>query len=151
MPLKEKVRDLVKPVLASLGLELFELTFQKTGHRSFLRIFIDKEGGITLDDCQRASREISLLLDVKDVVPESYNLEVSSPGINRPIRNVQDYNRYKDYKVKVKLFTPIANQKVFIGINRGLDEEALRLEIKADKEIRIPLSEIEKANLEVDF
>ena len=151
MSVIEKVSSLVLPVLHSLGLELFDLQYQKAGKRYLLRVFIDKEGGVTVDDCQRASHEISVLLDIKDAVPGQYKLEVSSPGINRPIRNEQDYEKYRGSKIKVKLFNSISNQKMFIGINHGIEEETLRLEISSEQELSIPLREIAKANLEYDF
>ncbi len=145
------MRELVILTLDGLGLELFDLTFHKVGRRQILRMFIDKEGGVTLDDCQGASREISTLLDVKDIVPGSYSLEVSSPGINRPIRNEQEFQKYEGSKIKVRLFTGISNQKTFIGINRGVGENMLRLEISPGQEIHIPFHEVARANLEIDF
>ncbi len=152
MSITERVRDLVTPILDSLELELFDLQLQKAGNRQILRIFIDKkEGGVTLDDCQTASQEIGILLDVKDIVPGSYVLEVSSPGINRPIRNENDFQKYAGSKIRVKVLTKISDQKVFIGVDRGVDSENLRLEIEPGKEIRIPVRQIVKANLEVDF
>lgn len=151
MSVTENVRELAAPILESLGLELFDLQFRKGGNRSLVQIFIDKEGGVTLEDCQRASQEIGMVLDLKDAVPGSYNLEVSSPGINRPIRDRQDYQRYKGSKIKVKLFAPMENRKTVIGINRGIEEETLRLEIAPNREILIPIVEIAGASLEVDF
>lgn len=152
MLITETIRDLVIPLLDSLGLELFDLQFQRAGSRQTLRIFIDKkEGGVTLDDCQRVSREIGILLDIKDIVPGRYVLEVSSPGISRPIRNETDFQRYVGNKIKVKLSTRISDQKVFIGVDLGVESETLRLEIEPGKEIRIPVKQIVKANLEVDF
>jgi len=152
MSITEKVRDLAIPILDSFDLELFDIELQKGGNRRILRIFIDKkEGGVTLDDCQRASREIEVLLDVKDVVPGSYVLEVSSPGINRPIRSEYEFQKYAGSKIKVKLLTKISDQKIFIGIDRGVDAESLRLEIEPGKEMLIPMKQIVKANLEADF
>jgi ribosome maturation factor RimP len=151
MPVVDRVRELVVSALDGLGLELFDLTFRRAGRRQILGVFIDKEGGVTLDDCQRASREISTLLDVKDIVPGSYSLEVSSPGINRLIRNEQEFKKYEGSKIKVRLFTDISNQKTFIGINRGVEKDILRLEISPGQEIHIPVHEIARANVETDF
>ncbi|PIV83156.1 MAG: ribosome maturation factor [Nitrospirae bacterium CG17_big_fil_post_rev_8_21_14_2_50_50_9] len=152
MSITEKVRDLAIPILDSFDLELFDIELQKGGNRRILRIFIDKkEGGVTLDDCQRASREIEVLLDVKDVVPGSYVLEVSSPGINRTIRSEYEFQKYAGSQIKVKLLTKISDQKIFIGIDRGVDAESLRLEIEPGKEMLIPMKQIVKANLEADF
>ncbi len=151
MSVLNRVRELAAPILEDLGLELFDLAFKKAGGHQILRVFIDKKGGVTLDDCQRASREISALLDVKDIVPGSYSLEVSSPGINRPIRNEQEFQQYQGNKIKVRLFTTISDQKTFIGINRGVERDTLRLEISPGREVRIPVHEVAKANLEVDL
>ncbi len=151
MSITDQVKKLAVPLLDSLGLELFDLTYQKTGKRGMLRIFIEKEQGITLDDCQRVSREIGALLDIKDVVPGSYILEVSSPGLNRPMRNEQDYLKYRGSRIKVHLLTKISDRKIYVGINRGIEQETLILEISENREIRIPLSNISRANLEVDF
>jgi ribosome maturation factor RimP len=147
----EKVRDLVAPVLESLGLELFDLSLQKAGRKNALRIFIDKEGGVTIDDCQRASREISILLDVKDAVPGSYTLEVSSPGVNRPLRDHEDYQRYVGSKIKIRLYRAMLDRKTLVGIDRGVEEGMLRLEVAPEREIEIPMSEIVQGNLVFDF
>ncbi len=151
MALTETVRELVTPILDSLSLSLFDITYQKAGKRGLLRIFIDKEGGVTLDDCQRVSREVGAILEVKDVVPGSYNLEVSSPGINRPMRHESDYERYTGSKLKIRLYAPLENRKTYIGLNRGIDKGILTLEITPEQILRIPITDIARANLEVDF
>jgi ribosome maturation factor RimP len=151
MTVTEHVKMLVIPILDDLGLELFDVHYNKAGTRSILRVFIDKSGGVSIDDCQRASREIETILDVKEVVPGSYNLEVSSPGINRPLRNGADYVKYKGNKIKVKLASKIANQKTFFGVNCGIKEGVLNLEVTPGELIEIPVSKIVRANLIVDF
>ncbi|MDX1763047.1 MAG: ribosome maturation factor RimP [bacterium] len=151
MALTGEVRDLVIPVLKDLGLELFDVHYHRAGRRSVLRIFIDKPGGVTIDDCQGASREIETLLDIKEVVPGSYHLEVSSPGINRPMRHEADYVKYTGSRIKVKVTSPIANQKTFVGINRGLAGGVLQLEVKPDQLVEIPLANVAGAHLVVDF
>jgi ribosome maturation factor RimP len=147
----ENIRELVVPILEDLGLELYDLTYQKAGKQGLLRVFIDKEGGVTLEDCQRVSQDLGAILDVKDVVPGSYHLEVSSPGINRRMRHEGDYRKYCGSKLKVRLMKKFLDQKTFVGINRGITEGKLRLEISPDREIEIPLQEVTRANLEVDF
>ncbi len=151
MALTETVKELVTPILDSLNLILFDITYQKAGKRGLLRIFIDKEGGVTLDDCQRVSQEVGAILEVKDAVPGGYNLEVSSPGINRPMRHQGDYERYEGSKLKIKLYAPLENRRNYIGFNRGVDEGILTLEITPEQTLRIPISEISRANLEVEF
>jgi len=151
LALTGEVRDLVIPVLEDLGLELFDVQYHRAGRRSVLRIFIDKPGGVAIDDCQRASREIETLLEIKEVVPGSYNLEVSSPGINRPMRHEADYVKYAGSKIKVKLTSMILNQKTYVGINRGIVGGALQLEIAPDQLVEIPLTVVAGARLVVDF
>jgi len=150
MNVTEKVRVLVQPILDSLGLELFDLTYSQAG-KGLLRVFIDKEGGVNLDDCQAVSRELGILLDVKEIVPGSYRLEVSSPGINRPMRHEADYQKYAGSKIKVKLVRKIADRKTFVGINRGVSEGKVKLEISPEETVEIPLHEVARANLDVDI
>ncbi len=151
MNVTENVRALVQPILDSMGLELFDLVYSQAGKGGVLRIFIDKQEGVTLDDCRQVSRELETLLDVKDVVPGSYRLEVSSPGINRPMRHEADYRKYCGSKIKVKLIRKIADQKTFVGINRGIEQGVLKLEISPEHTMEIPLHAVTRANLEFDF
>ncbi len=90
----EQVEQLVQPLLDDLGFELVDLEYQREQNGWVLRFFLDKEGGITLDNCAEASREISTLLDVEDLVPTAYNLEVSSPGLERPLKKLSDFKRF---------------------------------------------------------
>lgn len=151
MAVTGEVKDLVIPVLDDLGLDLFDIQYHKAGRRSVLRIFIDKPGGVTIDDCQSASREIETILDVKEVVTGSYHLEVSSPGIERPLRHEADYAQYAGRKIKVKLTSKILNQKTFVGLNHGIVGGSLRLEVAPDQLIEIPLATVAGAHLVVDF
>lgn len=151
MAVTGEVKDLVIPVLDDLGLDLFDIQYHKAGRRSVLRIFIDKPGGVTIDDCQSASREIETILDVKEVVPGSYHLEVSSPGIERPLRHEADYGQYAGRKIKVKLTSKILNQKTFVGLNHGIVGGSLQLEVAPDQLIEIPLATVAAAHLVVDF
>ncbi|NOY53838.1 MAG: ribosome maturation factor RimP [Deltaproteobacteria bacterium] len=150
MNVTEKVRALVQPILDGLGLELFDLTYSQAG-QGLLRIFIDKEEGVTLDDCTQVSRELETLLDVKEVVPGSYRLEVSSPGINRPMRHEADYRKYSGRRIKVKLVRKISDRKTFVGVNRGVSGGILQLEVSPEQMVEIPLQEVVRASLEVDF
>jgi len=150
---------LVMPILTELGLELVELEFKREGHSWFLRLFIDKPGGVTLDDCAEVSREVSAILEVDDPIEAPYRLEVSSPGIDRPLKKPADYERFAGQLVKLRtrsLLDPDGRghqRKTFVGELRGLDGGKVRLR-QTDKrggEIAISLDEIDRAHLEPKF
>ena len=150
---------LVMPILTELGLELVELEFKREGHSWFLRLFIDKPGGVTLDDCAEVSREVSAILEVDDPIEAPYRLEVSSPGIDRPLKKPADYERFAGQLVKLRtrsLLDPDGRghqRKTFVGELRGLDGSMVRLR-QTDKrggEIAISLDEIDRAHLEPKF
>ena len=109
----ESIEELVTPITEENRLELVDVEYKKEGKNWFLRIFIDKEGGVTVDDCTRVSREIEDLIDVEEVVPTSYVLEVSSPGLDRPLKKEKDFLRFKGKRAQVTTYTPIHEQKNF--------------------------------------
>lgn len=155
----ERVRTLVEPMLATLGFELVELEYKREGRGWTLRFFLDKEGGITLDDCADASREIGMLLEVEDVVPTAYDLEVSSPGIDRPLKKAADFERFKGSLVKIKTYERLDPdqrghlRKTFVGTLLGLEEGRVRIE-QNDKKggvVAFTLEEIALAQLEFEF
>ncbi|RII27275.1 MAG: ribosome maturation factor [Geobacter sp.] len=151
-----RVMDLSRPLLASQGLELVELEFKKEGRDMVLRLFIDREGGINLDDCASVSRELSELLDVEDVIPENYTLEVSSPGLNRPLKKPSDYERYRGRLIKVRTFDLLADdggnlRKTFLGELLGLENGVIHLRLTEGQTAAIPLDKVAKANLEFEF
>ena len=140
----------VEPILQSQGFELVDLEYQRESRGWVLRIYLDREGGITLDDCTGVSHEVGAVLEVKDVIPNAYVLEVSSPGLTRPLKKPEDYNRFRNQLVKIKLFQPLDGRRNFKGILLGLEGETVRVE--ADGQVfEIPLQSIAKANLEIDF
>lgn len=154
-----KIRELAEPLLNDLGLELVDLEFKQEGRRWFLRFFIDKEGGITLDDCADFSREIGPLLEVEDPVRTSYHLEVSSPGLDRPLKTPEDYRRFAGRLIKLKARERIDPdgrghlRKTFVGELLGLAEGKVRVR-QTDKKggiVEIPFEGIEKAHLELEF
>ena len=155
----QQVEDLVLPVVEDLGLELVDIEYQREGRGWVLRIFLDKENGITLDDCAEASREISTLLDVEDVVPHAFNLEVSSPGIERPLKKLADFERFNGKTAKIKTNLSCdpdgrgQNRKTFVGTLQGVREGKVVL-LQTDKrggEALFALGDIEKANLVFEF
>lgn len=142
---KRKVEDIVyelaKPIIDRNNFELVEVEYKKEGADWYLRVYIDKEGGITIDDCQAVSEEMSDLLDEADPIEQSYIFEVSSPGIDRPLKTDRDYEKNNDKLVEVKLFSPLDGKKVFEGILKGHSKEIV--EIEADGKIM----QIEKSSI----
>jgi ribosome maturation factor RimP len=143
------VEAIVEPVVTSLGYELVGTEFLTQGRSGLLRVYIDVEGGITLDDCQRVSHQLSGVLDVEDVIKGQYQLEVSSPGLDRPLFTLEHFERFTGHKAKLKLITPINGQRKFRGILGGVKDNQVILEIEDGEggEIALPLGAIDKANL----
>jgi ribosome maturation factor RimP len=117
------------------------------GNRSTVRIFIDQPGGISLSDCERFSKRLSVLLDVEDWIPFSYVLEVSSPGLNRPLVKEADFRRFSGKRATVRTRTPVEGQKNFKGRILGVTEGRVGLEVATGKQVEIAIRDIEKANL----
>jgi ribosome maturation factor RimP len=117
------------------------------GNRSIVRAYIDQPGGVTLDDCERFSRRFSVSLDVEDWIPFHYVLEVSSPGVNRPLIKEADFLRFCGKNAKIRTRFPISGQRNFKGKILGVTEGRLELEVAPGKEVGIAVTDIEKANL----
>jgi ribosome maturation factor RimP len=153
------IEPLVMPILKDLGFELVDLQLLNEGRQLALCIFIDKPGGITLDDCVTVSREVSAILEIEDPIRSAYRLEVSSPGLDRPLKKPADYQRFTGQKIKLKtrnLLDPDQRghtRKTFVGSLLGLEADQVRLELndKRGGVAVIPLSEIDKANLVEEF
>jgi len=128
--IEQAVRELAQPVLQALKYELVDIEYKKEGGSWFLRFYIDKPGGITLDDCQTFSEQISTLLDQADPIPHRYYLEVSSPGLDRPLKRDEDFERYKGYKVHVKLYRSVNGAKNYYGELVGLEENNVVIQDK---------------------
>lgn len=146
----ESVREILNPLLLEDGFELVDLEYRREGRGRVLRIYIDKEGGVTVDDCAKLSRELGTLLDVHDVIPGSYNLEVSSPGLTRALKRPRDFERFRGKRVKIKTKTDIEDRRVFVG--RLLDFADNVATVLVDgRTYLIEYDKIERANLELDF
>jgi len=153
---KKLVEDVARPLTESLGLELVEIEYKREGRQMVLRLYIDRQGGVTLDDCAGLSRELSAILDVEDIVPGRYTLEVSSPGLNRPLKSRADYERHRGRLVKIRTFEPMADdagnlRKTFLGELLGLDGDLVRLKLREGQTASIPLGSVAKANLEFEI
>ncbi|PLX85950.1 MAG: ribosome maturation factor [Desulfuromonas sp.] len=157
--LQETLQQLVQPIVDDFGLELVELEFKPEGRSMALRIFIDKPGGVSLDDCVAVSREVGAILEVEDPIRCAYRLEVSSPGLDRPLKKVSDFEKFSGKLVKIKTNESLDPdqrghaRKTFTGTLLGCSDGLVRVE-QTDKRggvVAIPLAEIAKANLEIVF
>ncbi len=151
-----RVTELAGPLAASLGVELVEVEYRQEGGRMVLRLFIDREGGVTLDDCAAVSRELAEVLDVEDFIHCRYSLEVSSPGLDRPLKKPADYERFTGRPVKIRTFELLPDddgnlRKTFTGELLGLESGIVRLRLKEGQAAGIPLEKVAKANLEFEF
>ncbi|AGB40674.1 hypothetical protein Halha_0701 [Halobacteroides halobius DSM 5150] len=146
---KDIVTELVKPIVANKGLELVDVEYQKEGENWILRIYIDKEDGVTLENCQDVSRELSTQLDVEDPIDHSYMLEVSSPGIDRPLKKDKDFTRFTGELVEVSTYAPVNGKKELTGELLGLEEDSIKLKVD-DEEILIPRSKVAQTKLAVE-
>jgi ribosome maturation factor RimP len=149
----DKVRNIASPLAAQEGLELVDVEFGGPGGRQTLRLFIDKPGGVSLDDCSSISRSVSAALDVEDPIMGAYDLEVSSPGLDRPLRSPEHFQKYAGERVRIKTYAPISetdNRKTFIGALKGFDAGFVVVEVDG-REYRIPQQAISKANVEPNF
>jgi ribosome maturation factor RimP len=148
----EQVRQLLDPILESMGLSLWDLEFHKQGPQWLLRIFIDREsGGVTLSDCETVSRDLSTALDVEDIILHAYALEVSSPGLDRTLSKPEHFVRFTGSMVRMKTYQPINGQKVFRGRLLGLVDDTVKVELDTGAVLEIPLTGITKASLEVEL
>jgi ribosome maturation factor RimP len=149
--LVQNVTDLVQPLLHTQGFELVELQLQQRKGRWLVRVFADVEGGISLEDCQKLSREIGQMLDAEDLIPSPYVLEVSSPGLDRPLRTVQDFRRQSRHMVTVFLHTPLKGKATYTGRVAAVAEAHLVLYMPPDTPCEIPLTYIDHGIVEIEF
>ena len=141
-----QIYEMVKPIADELNYEIYHVEYVKENGEYYLRIYIEKEGGITLSDCEALSRRVSDLMDEKDPIPEAYFLEVSSPGLNRTLFTEAHYKRFVGREVLVKLTKAIVGKKSIKGILKEVNEENIIVE--ADTLISIPKEKIKSANIE---
>ncbi|MGQ9646665.1 MAG: ribosome maturation factor RimP [Thermodesulfobacteriota bacterium] len=146
----ERVRAIADPVLLSEGMELVEVEYRREARGWVLRLTIDKEGGVTLDDCGRVSQAVGRELDVEDFISAPYILEVSSPGLTRPLRTEKDYLRQRNRLIKVRTVDLLHNRQQFKGRLLGVTNGEIELETE-EGIVQIPLTKIAKANLEIEF
>ena len=140
------IEEYAESVLESMGIELVEVQFRREGHGWVLRLYIDRKDGLNLDDCAAVSREISTWLDVEELIEHAFHLEVSSPGLERPLKKVKDFERFAGRKARIKLREPFNEQRVFIGIIDQANEEKVVLVVD-EKPMSLLFDNIAKARL----
>ena len=148
--LLNEISHLAETILQSEGMELVDVTFRREAQGWVLRVLIDKPGGVVIDDCGFISRQLSDLLDVKDILHYPYHLEVSSPGINRPLKREADFSRFDGERIVLKTSALIDDRKTFKGKLTGFQDGRVCMDVDGNP-IAIPYNLVEKANLEYRF
>jgi len=150
LKITEQVAQFAKPIVEEKGCTLWDIEYVREGAERFLRVYIDKEGGVGIDDCEAIARAIDPILDEKDPIPESYNFEVSSAGLERALKRPSDFKQFMDSAVTVKLYRPRNGLKEIPGILRGYEDG--RITVEAGKEtITFEKSEVALVRLRVEF
>ena len=147
----EAINAIIERVTAREGLELVHWEMVGPRNNSVLRIYIDKPGGVTHADCETVSHQVGTLFDVEDIIPNQYVLEVSSPGVDRPLFKRADYERFAGNRVKVRTQQPVNGQRNFRGRLLGVEGDAVKLDAENIGEIEIAFANITKANIEYEF
>lgn len=153
-----QIRTIAERVASSYGLDIFDVQLRREAQGMVLRVQIDRPGpaataeeSVSVDDCASVSRELSAMLDVEDVVPTAYTLEVSSPGLDRPLRTAGDYARFAGRRAKLVMREKVDGQGFFKGVLAGIDGDAVVIDGEDRKRHRVPIDVITRANLEVEF
>jgi ribosome maturation factor RimP len=149
-PIAQSVMDLIEPVLEAEGLELVDVEYKKEGPNWILRIFIDKEGGVTVADCQKVSHLTGDLIDVEETIKIPFNLEVSSPGLDRSLKREKDFLKFKGKRIRLHSLSPIDNKRKFTGILADFKDQIIFIDLDG-KPFEIPLSQVAKANLVIEI
>jgi ribosome maturation factor RimP len=147
----DRIRRLIQEVVEGQGYELVDAEFKGAGKNSVLRIFIDTPEGVTHGDCELVSEQVGTVLDVEDLIPSAYTLEVSSPGLERKLVKESDYTRFGGKLARIQTRIPLRQQKLFRGRLQGFSEGKVRLELPNGDLLEIPLDVIQEARLEFDW
>jgi ribosome maturation factor RimP len=154
----EQVRAIASRVAGSYGLDIFEVQFRREGHGMVLRVLIDRPGtartaeeSVSIEDCAAVSRDLGAILDVEDVVPTAYTLEVSSPGLDRPLRQAADYDRFSGRRAKLVVREAIDGQMFLQGRLGGVEDQQVLIDSDDGRRHRVPIGAITRANLEIEF
>jgi ribosome maturation factor RimP len=145
-----QIERILDPILASLGLSLWDVEFKKDGPRWLLRVYMDREGtGVTLSDCEAVSRDLGMALDVEEIIHHAYTLEVSSPGLDRSLARPEHYGKCIGSQVRIKTFEAVNGEKIFRGVLRECSGDAIVVETAGGERMTFSLANIAKASLEV--
>ncbi len=148
---KAGLQALLQPVVEDLGYEFVGMEFNPSASHGLLRIYIDRPGtGVVVDDCARVSREVSAVLDVEDPIPGQYTLEVSSPGLDRPLFTPEQFARFAGHKVKVSVLPPVDGRRKFTGVIVGVDGADIHLEVDGEPLV-LSHASIQKARIQPEF
>ncbi|MBC8493589.1 MAG: ribosome maturation factor RimP [Candidatus Thioglobus sp.] len=148
----EKITELVNPTLEDMGYELVGIEYIASGKHSILRVFIDTENGIGIEDCEKVSHQLSAIFDVEDPIAGQYNLEVSSPGVERPLFHIGHYQRFLGFDINLRMVRPIDGQRKFKGSIGSVSELNNTIELVTELgPVTLDIDMIEKANLVADF
>ena len=148
--IEDQVQNLLEPIINGLGYDLYDVIYTKEGKDYYLKIFIDKEDGIGIEDCEEVNNEINDILDEKDLIPESYFLEVSSPGLERLLRKEKHFLDNIGKEVKVKLYRPINKKKEFEGLLKCFEKGTITLEVE-EEILRFELKDTVSVNTVFNF
>jgi ribosome maturation factor RimP len=148
--IRDRVFELIEPLLYDIGYELVEVEYLSMYGRWVLRLYIDKENGVTIDDCADVSRQLGDIIDVKEIIDHEYVLEVSSPGLNRPLRREKDFLRVIGSTIKIKMKQAVNGQKNFTGVLKNCADGTVVLGSSGNI-IELPFEGIEKSNMVYDF
>ena len=143
---EDQIRALLEPTVAALGFEVWGLEYQSRGRHTLLRLYIDREEGINVDDCATVSRQVSSVLDVEDPISGEYTLEVSSPGVDRLLFDLEQYTSYVGEWIEIRLRVPFDGRRKFKGTLKGVEEEDIVIQIE-DEEFLLPHSYIDRAQV----
>jgi ribosome maturation factor RimP len=151
MAMVDKLETLIAPVVESFGCELWGIDFTPFKTSALLRVFIDKPSGVTLDDCSDVSYQLSGVLDVEDPIQVPYRLEVSSPGVERPLLKPAHYQRHIGSRIKLRTKWPVEGQRNFSGTIEAVDPDKVMMKLDEDKTIELPFDAIGRGHLVIDF
>ena len=148
---EKRAEALLLPIITANGFELVDVEYVKEGSNWYLRAYIDKEGGITVDDCETVSRAFGDKLDEEDFIEDSYILEVSSPGLGRPLKKEKDYARSMGKKLEIRTFCPVDRQKEFYGVLTAYDESSVTIELEDGRQMTFQKLELALIRLAFEF
>lgn len=148
---EERFEEILLPITADCGVEIYDVEYVKEGSDWYLRAYIDREGGVTIEDCEKVSRAVSEVMDREDFIPEAYILEVSSPGLGRALKKDKHLARSIGEEVEVKTYKPIEKQKEFSGTLKAFDEESISIETQEGASMKFARSDVALIRLALDF